>query len=326
MTHESASMKAVVYSDYGGPEVLTLVEKDRPEPSQNQVLIRVQAAGINPVDARLRSGEMKWLLPGGFPRVPGYDVAGVVEKAGAQSQFQTGQRVLAFLDNVYGGGYAEYAVGTHSSVVAIPESMSFAEAAALPLAGSTALQSLRDHGHLQRGMSVLVNGASGGVGAFGVQIAVADGGVVTGVASQENESFVRSLGAAEFIDYGQQDFTKLNQKWDLIFDAAGKSSFSRARHVLSKDGTYVSTEPSLRGLAVSLATRLLKKQGRVMLARSRRDDLSELVRLWSRGQLKINVAETFPLADASAAHEKIESGGFCGKIVLDLSPNGGIMH
>ncbi len=319
-------MKAVVYKDYGGPEVLELIDKDRPAPARDEVLIRVHAAGINPVDARLRSGEMKWLLPGGFPRIPGYDVAGVIEQVGSQTNFQVGQRVLAFLDHVYGGGYAEYAVCTSTSVVEIPDSMSFEKAAALPLAGSTALQSLRDYGHLKNGMSVLVNGASGGVGALAVQIAVADGAVVTGVASEANEDFVRSLGAAEFIDYGRQDFTQRDQTWDLVFDAAGKSSYNDARKVLSKDGTYVSTEPSLRGLVVSLATFPLEKQGRVMLARSRQEDLTELVGLWSRGQLEIHVAETFPLSRASDAHEKIENGGFCGKIVLDVASEPGIMQ
>ncbi|MCG6155927.1 NAD(P)-dependent alcohol dehydrogenase [Rubinisphaera margarita] len=312
-------MRAVVYKDYGGPEVLELVERERPQPARDEVLIRVAAAGINPVDARLRSGEMKWLLPGGFPRIPGYDVAGVIEQVGSQANFQVGQRVLAFLDHVYGGGYAEYAVCTHSSVVEIPDSMTFDEAAALPLAGSTALQSLREYGHLKSGMTVLVNGASGGVGSLAVQIAVADGAVVTGVASSDHEDFVRSLGAAEFIDYRRHEFTSLKQSWDLVFDAAGKSSFKASRPVLAKDGTYVSTEPSLRGLVVSLTTLPLEKQGRVMLARSRKEDLSELVRLSVEGHLKIHVADSIPLSQASDAHAKIEKGGFCGKIVLNVS-------
>lgn len=313
-------MRAIVYRDYGDPGVLEFAERPDPSPAQDEVLIRVAAAGVNPVDARMRSGELKGLLPGGFPRIPGYDVAGEVIGGGDGSPFRNGDRVLAYLDHVYGGAYAELAVCTFSSVALLPDGLTYDEAAALPLAGSTALQSLRDHGHIEEGDRVLVNGASGGVGSFAVQIAAAYGARVTGVSSGRNEEFVRSLGAAEFIDYQQEDFTSSQQCWDLIFDAAGKSSFTAARKVLAPDGRFVSTEPSLRGLAISLVTWPLSRQGRVMLARSRDKDLQELLRLFSAGQLKITVARTFALEEAAEAHRTIESGGFCGKLVLRVAP------
>eukprot|EP00913_Durusdinium_trenchii_P010917 g10246.t1 len=230
---------------------------------------------------------MKGLLPGGFPRIPGYDVAGVVETQSARSTLPRGTRVLAFLDHFYGGGYAEFATCAHSSVIAIPDSMPFEEAAALPLAGSTALQSLRDEAELKKGDRVLINGATGGVGAFAVQIAVAREATVTAVASGKHEEFARSLGAAEFIDYEKQDFATSGQQWNVIFDAAGQKSFHEVKDALASDGTYVSTEPSLRGLLVTMMTWPMKKQGKVMLARSRDEDLRELLGLYTEGQLKI---------------------------------------
>ncbi|WP_339750072.1 NAD(P)-dependent alcohol dehydrogenase [uncultured Rubinisphaera sp.] len=310
-------MQAITYKDYGSHSVLTLSEVSRPQPARDEVLIRVVAASVNPIDARLRSGEMRWMLPGGFPRIPGYDVAGVIEEVGKECSFQPGNRVLAFLDHMYGGGYAEYAVCSSSSVVSIPDEMSFEEASALPLAGSTALQSLRDYGHLKSGDRVLINGASGGVGAFAVQIAVARGAKVTAVASGKHEEFVRSLGATNFIDYTKEEFSKSNRQWELIFDAAGKSSFAEVKDVLSDKGHFVSTEPSLRGLVMSLITWPFDKQANVMLAQSREKDLKELVRLWSACQLKVTIEETFSLSEAAKAHHRIESDSFCGKLVLN---------
>lgn len=309
-------MRAIIYRDYGDPSVLKATTLERPTPAADEVLIRVEAAGVNPIDARMRSGEIKWILPGGFPRIPGYDVAGVVEAAGNKSVLKPGTRVLAFLDSVYGGAYAEYATCTHTSAVEIPVEMPFEEAAAIPLAASTALQSLRDHGHLASGQDVLITGASGGVGAFAVQIAVADGAQVTGVASAPHEDFVRSLGATDFIDYRQHNFTELDRKWDLVFDAAGKTSFVDVKRVLKPEGNFVSTEPSLMGLVVSLVTWPMSQHGKVMLARSRDKDLKELIRLYKSGQMKVTVAETFPLEEAARAHWKIEKDSFCGKIVI----------
>ena len=316
------TMPAVIYEDYGDPSVLKLSTIDTPGFDDNDVVVLVKAAGVNPVDARLRQGELRMLLPGGFPRVPGYDVAGLVVKPGRQSSFVPGDRVLGFLRSPFGGGYAEYAACDADTFAKIPGSMSFLEAAALPLAGSTALQSLRYHGHLKAGHRVLINGASGGVGAFAVQIAKADGAHVTAVASGKNEGFVRSLGADEFIDYHDTNFTSLGQSWDLIFDAAGKSSYSQCRVVLEQHGRFVSTEPSAAGLLMSALTLPLSKKGRVMLAKSQRADLAQLIGLYEQEKLKIHVDQVFPLASAEAAHERLEQGGGRGKLVIDVTGDG----
>lgn len=311
-------MQAVTYDRYGGPEVLDLIETATCRPSPNELLIRVEHASVNPIDARMRRGEMKWMLPGGFPRIPGYDVAGVVVAAPGWSRFSIGERVMAFLRHLYGGGYAQYATCSPRSAAAIPDAMPSDQAAAIPLAGSTALQSLCRHGDLESGHRVLINGASGGVGCFAVQIAASAGAEVTGVASGENEPFVRSLGASSFIDYHQTDFTTTGQHWDLIFDAAGKTSFEAVKGCLSPHGRFVSTEPSVRGLMTSLFTAPMAKRGRIMLATSRSSDLQTLVAMYQRGALKVVLDQVLPLREAAEAHRRIESGGTRGKLVLEV--------
>jgi len=310
------NMRAIVYREYGGPEVLQLVETKTPFPDPKKVIIRVEASGVNPIDYRVRAGEARYVLPGGFPRVPGYDVAGTIVFAPGESGFYSGDRVMAFLDDKYGGGYAEYARCDPNSVAKIPDNMSMEHAAAIPLAATTALQSLRDHGKLKEKNRVLINGASGGVGAFAVQIAKAYGALVTGVASGENESFVTSLGVDEFIDYEKVDFTRTGQTWDLVFDAAGKSGYLDARDVMTKHSHYVSTEPNLLGAVMSVLTKLSSKHGTVMLATPSRDDLRELVQLYTEERMKVTIDHLFPLDQAREAHQRIENGVDRGKIVL----------
>jgi NADPH2:quinone reductase len=309
-------MRAMVYERYGDPGCLQLADIQAPWRLPGSVVIRVHAAGVNPIDARLRRGEAKWLLPGGFPRVPGYDVAGQIADTAGDTGLQVGDRVLAFLDKLYGGGYAEYAKCSVAVVAKIPDAMSYEEAAAIPLAGSTALQGLRNKGKISQGDHVLINGASGGVGAFAVQIAKAYGADVTGVASEEQRDFVLKLGADDFIDYQHQDFAESGRKWDLVLDAAGKRNFRNVRPVLHRGGRYVTTEPSLRAMAASLLSRLSSKRSSMMLVRSKGDDLAELVRLYQSDQLRVTLADVIPLELAEKAHRQLEAGGHRGKYVL----------
>ena len=264
---DDLTMTAFVYDDYGDANVLHAAAMPIPERQAEQLLISVKASSVNPIDYRLRSGEMKGLLPFGFPRIPGYDVAGTVIACGSGVPFNRGDRVMAFLDQTRGGACAEFAVCGINVAAKIPDAMSYEDAAAIPLAGTTALQSLRDHGKIAAGKRVLINGASGGVGAFAVQIAKAYDTHVTAVASGDNETFCMDLGADQFYDYEQVDFTKSVEKWDLIFDAAGKSGYFDARDVLSEKGRYVSTEPDVKGMLMTLLTWPLSKSGKVMLAK-----------------------------------------------------------
>ncbi|MGV3485871.1 MAG: NAD(P)-dependent alcohol dehydrogenase [Planctomycetaceae bacterium] len=311
-------MSAVAYHEYGDPEVLEPILAATPKPGADQALIRVRAASVNPIDYRMRKGELRWVLPGGFPRIPGYDIAGEVVSCAAHASVSVGDRVFAFLDNPYGGGYAEYAACTLSCLAKMPEGMSYEQAAAIPLAASTALQSLRDHGSIQPGNRVLINGASGGVGAFAIQIAKSFDTHVTAVASGKHEDYVHSLGADEFIDRLRTDFTKSHERWDLIFDAAGKSSFLAASQVLNPGGHYVSTEPSVWGAILSAASVILPKHARVMLARPRATDLRDLAMRFSQRQLLVEINEVLPLDEAAKAHRQLEQGIGRGKLVLQI--------
>jgi len=311
-------MAAIQYFDYGDPDVLEPVMAKTPSASPGHPLIRVHATSVNPIDYRIRKGEIRWLMPGGFPRIPGFDVAGVIADCEPESRWKIGDRVMAFLDNRFGGAYAEYATCDADCIAKIPDLMTFNEAASMPLAGTTALQSLRDHADLKAGDRVLINGASGGVGIFAVQIAKAMGAHVTAVASGAHKDFLKSLGADEFIDYQNTKFAESSQRWNIVFDVAGKSSYQQSVAVLSDHGHFVSTEPSLSGLVMSVMTRLLPKQGRVMLAKPRGDDLAILCEKYQLGKLRTVFDSVMKLDDAAKAHRKIQTGVEHGKIVLEV--------
>ncbi|MEM6366245.1 MAG: NAD(P)-dependent alcohol dehydrogenase [Planctomycetota bacterium] len=310
------TMRAMVYDDYGDAGVLRPAEVDIPKRLPGQVFIRVYASSVNPIDDRLRNGEMRGLLPGGFPRVPGYDVAGVVVNAAGDTRLQVGDRVMAFLDHARGGASAEYAVAAIDVTAKIPDSMSFKTAAAIPLAGTTAIQCLRHHGEIECGDRVLINGASGGVGMFAVQIAKADGAHVTAVASAANRDFCLSIGADEFVDYEAYDFTRCDRKWDIILDVAGKASYFDARRVMAKDSRYVTTEPDAKGVMMTLLTWPFSRSGKAMLAKPKAADLRSLIDLWSQGKLQVAIDSQFALEELTAAHRRVQQGVDHGKVVV----------
>jgi len=314
-------MRAVVYDDYGEAEVLHLADLPMPRRDSGEILIEVRASSVNPIDYRLRNGEIKALLLGGFPRVPGYDVAGIVVECPDDSPFTPGDRVIAFLDHTRGGALAEYATCSADVAAKLPDSMPLEEAAAIPLAGTTALQSLRDHGELKSGQHVLINGASGGVGMFAVQIAKSFGCQVDAVASGDNEEFCRSLGADSFYDYEKVDFSDSSRRWDLVFDAAGKSGYCDARSVLNDGGRYVSTEPDVKGMLMTVLTWPLSKSGTVMLAKPCGGDLRELLKLYEACQLQVTIDSNYPLEEAADAHRRVETGVDRGKVVVIVSPS-----
>lgn len=314
--HSTGTMRAMVYDDYGDASVLHETKVELPCRSAGQLLIEVSASSVNPIDYRLRSGEMKGLLPGGFPRIPGYDVAGVVVYSDSESDFRAGDRVMAFLDSIRGGACAHYAACSERVVAKLPNDMPMEIAAAIPLAGTTALQSLRDHGKMKSGHRVLINGASGGVGAFAIQIAKASGCDVAAVASDDNRQFCLKLGADQFIDYQSKDFTQATQKWDIVFDAAGKSGYCDARDVLNEGGRYVSTEPDVKGMLMTVLTWPLSKSGTVMLAKPNGDDLRELIALYEAGRLHVTIDRRYRLAELAEAHRRVETGVDRGKVVV----------
>ena len=320
-------MKAAAIDGYGGSERLTV--RDLPEPGppgSGQVLLRVRAAGVNPIDRKIRNGSMRLLLPARFPLVLGYDVAGEVVEIGPEvTRFQPGDAGFGGVDVIrQGGSYAELALARESALAPKPQALSFEEAAAVPMAALTALQALRDKGELAAGEKVLVNGASGGVGHFAVQIAAALGARVTAVASAKSFDFVRSLGADEVIDYEEENFAGREQTWDVIFDAVSNHTYADCEAVLARDGgIYVATLGGPK-LMISIGLTALgglfgqRRRARLILGKYRAEDLAVLARMVEQRKLRPEIQEVFPLEEIRKAHELSESGHVRGKIVARI--------
>jgi NADPH:quinone reductase-like Zn-dependent oxidoreductase len=316
-------MKAAVIDGYGGSERLVVREVETPRPGPGQVLLRVRATSVNPIDWKLRSGQLRLVKRVRFPAILGFDAAGEVAEIGPEvSRFAPGDTVYALLDSP--GGYAEYAVVRESSLAPKPEVLSFEEAAALPLAGLTALQALRDLGQLVPREKLLVNGAGGGVGHLAVQIGAALGAEVTGVASGGNQSLVLAMGAERAIDYEEIDFTGEDAAYDVIFDAVGNRSFDDCAAVLSaQGGIYVSTHVGPRLFLWSLLTRLgglvgQRRQARIILTHPSGEDLAVLSRMVEIGKLRPAIGRAYLLEDIRRAHEASETGHARGKIVVRI--------
>ena len=323
-------MRAIVARGHGGPKVLRTEQVERPEARGKKVLIEVRAAGVNPVDWRIRRGELRplsFLLP---HRVPGRDVAGVVVELGDEVRgFEVGGRVFVMLDGASGGGYAEYAVAGEGAVAPMPENLSFEEAAGVPLAALTAVQAIRDAlrevtrnaphacdtGQLER-RRVLINGASGGVGTFAVQFAKISGAEVTAVCKAESAALARELGAAHVVDYKEEDFARHQERYDVIFDVVGNRSFGDCKRALRPAGVYVTTEPGARNFLSQVATIPAHKKARVVLVKPSGEDLSLLKQLFEAGRLRVVLDSVYPLEEAAGAHAHGETGHTRGKIVL----------
>ncbi len=311
-------MTAATISKYGKPSVFQLEQLPVPQVNPDQVLIRVCAASINPIDYRIRQGQLKVILPAKFPLTLGYDISGEVVAIGSDvrdGRLSIGDEVFSFSDNRHGGGYAEYVAVGSKVVVAKPKNLTHAEAAAIPLAATTALQSLRDLAEVRPGHRVLINGASGGVGHFAVQLANKLGGKVTGVCSHSNREFVLGLGAVRVIDYNVDDFTKQDVKYDIILDAVAKSSYRRCRRVLKSGGVYITTVPSAASFLFR-ATSWFGRKCRIVLARPNQADLITLQEAAENELMLPTIFETFPLAEVARAHEVSEGHHVRGKLVL----------
>lgn len=314
-------MQAAYFLQYGPADVLQYGELPTPTIKANQILVRVRASSVNPVDWKVRQGEFKLLTGFKFPKIPGRDVAGEVAAVGANViRFAPGDRVYGLPNDGVGGANAEYAVLAESVAAFIPEKLSFEEAAAVPLAALTALQALRDKGQLLSGDRVLINGASGGVGSFAVQIAKALGaGEVTGVCGPDNQELVRGLGADRVLNHKEHDFTKDLSRYDIVFDAAGKSSFAASKEALRRNGRYITTTPDPAGLlADGTAAAFSTKTMHVLLAKESGSDLA-LISAWLQaGTIRPVIDKTFPLREIAEAHRYNEQGHAAGKIVLTV--------
>jgi len=324
-------MKAIVIDRYGTPDVLRLAEVDKPTPGDEQVLVRVKASSVNPFDWHFLTGEPKLFRPafGGLKkpkhRILGADFAGVVEEVGsAVSQFAPGDEVYGLTD---GGAHAEYLLATQKIMAPKPEGLTFEEAAAIPLAGVTALQALRDKGTVGPGMKVLINGASGGVGTFAVQIAKDMGAEVTGVCSTRNLDLVGALGAHHVIDYTAEDFTRSDRRYDFILDNVGNRSVTAYRRSLTPRGTYLAShgQPEHHWLGplwfiarMAAANLFTHKKLAMFVASQSADDLRYLAGMAETGTLKPVVDRVFPLAEVPDAFRYLETWHARGKVVVSI--------
>ena len=316
-------MKAAVIEGYGAADRFEVREVEKPAPGPGQLLVRVRAVSVNPLDWKMRSGRMRWMKPARFPLILGYDVAGEVEAIGAEvSHFAPGDAVYAY--SAQGGGYAEHALVEERAAAPKPASLSFEEAAAVPVAALTALQALRDKGELAEGERLLVNGGAGGVGHFAVQIGKSLGARVTAVASGRNQDFLREIGADRAIDYEQEDFTKDDEDHHVVFDTVGKTSFRECDLILEeKGGVYVTTSFSpeilVQGM-VSLVGGLFGpvRRARAVMIRPSGQDLAFLGRLIDTGRLRPHVEEVFRLERIADAHVYSEEGHVRGKLVVRI--------
>ena len=308
-------MKAVRIHRYGGAEVLSYEDMPMPEHGPGELLVRVHAAGVNPIDWKIREGHYRMLIRFELPTVLGWDVSGVVEKVGAQvSGFRPGDEIFARPDIKRGGTYAEYVAIRASDAARKPKSIDHVHAAAVPLAGLTAWQALFDKAGLKEGQRVLVHAAAGGVGHFAVQLAKWKGAFVAGTASGRNEALLRSLGADRVVDYARERFEDVVAPVDVVLDTMGGDTGRRSWKILKRSGTLV----SVLDIAAPLKGALRMKRGRFLLIEPNAAELAQIAALIDAGRVKPLVENVFPLAGARRAHELSQTGRVRGKIVLQV--------
>jgi NADPH:quinone reductase-like Zn-dependent oxidoreductase len=328
-------MKAIVYEGFGSSDILRYQDVEKPTPRENEVLIKVRAASVNPLDWKLMKGgplPVRVLLGLGKPKIrrPGVDVAGEVEAVGRSvTQFKPG-------DEVFGtcvGAFAEYATSASAfglkSVLAIkPANVTFEQAASAPVAALTALQGLRDKGRIQPGQKVLINGAAGGVGTFAVQMARLFGAHVTGVCSTGNIDMIRSMGADRVIDYTQADFTQSGERYDIILDCIGNRSLSACRRVLNSKGiiVLVGAPDRATGIVARVIGALVwslfgTKKMVFFIARINKEDLTTVGEFMAAGKVRPVIYKRYRLSEASEAFRYVEKGHARGKVVIILECN-----
>ncbi|HEX8280835.1 MAG TPA: NADP-dependent oxidoreductase [Chthoniobacterales bacterium] len=313
MPEDTDMMSAIVVRAFGGPEVLTYEAAPRPVPADDEILIRVIAAGVNPVDAKIRTGMFARMIGTKLPMIPGMDVSGIVAKTGANvTKFKEGDPVYACLSLERQGAYAQYAVAKENEASPKPKGITHEAAASMPVAAASAWQALVEIAKLSSGQTVLIHGGSGGVGSFAIQIAKARGAKVIATASAGNQQFLKELGADQTIDYNATKFEDVVKNVDVVLDSVAGETLKRSYGVVKKGGIIVSLlEPPDKA---ELDARGIR--GTAFLVSPNTGLLGELTELVEAKKLKAVVTKVFPLAEAAKAHEAIETGHTRGKIVL----------
>jgi NADPH:quinone reductase-like Zn-dependent oxidoreductase len=321
------TVKAVVYEKYGSPDVLEYREVEEPTVMEDDILVKIHASSMNAVDwhirsgtpfmARLMGGSAKTLFMKPKFRILGADFAGKIESVGKNvEQFKVDDDVFG-MANV--GAHAEYICVSEKDTVLKPDNMTYEQAAAVPTAGFMALQGLRDKGNIQSGQRILINGASGGVGTFAVQIAKSFGTELTGVCSTRNLELVKSIGADEVIDYTKEDFTKTGQSYDLIFDVVAKSSFLKCKNSLKSEGIYVTTVFGLRPILRKFWTSMTSRKKMIpYIGKPNKEDVIFVRDLIEAGKVTPIIDRVYPLKDVAEAHRYVEKGHARGKVIIKI--------
>lgn len=321
-------MKAVRIHEFGGPEVLKIEDVDRPVPAADEILVKVYASGVNPVDWVIRQGSndaMRSFLT--LPLILGWDAAGIVEETGSDvTGFQKGDAVYGLPNFPGDGSYAEYCVAKASQFAGKPKSISFNEAAGVPLAGLTAWTAMFEYGKLQPGQRILIQGASGGVGSFAVQFAKAKGAYVIGTASASNLDYLKQLGADEVIDYRSQKFDELVRDVDVVLDASPlRDNTERLKSVtvLKEGGIFVSVNTDFPfDDAVLAALEKKRAKGELVANQPKQEFLTEIARLIDEGKVTVVVSKVYPLEQVADAHRESETWHVRGKLVLEIRKEG----
>src|SRR5436189_253870 len=311
---EKPMMKAVVAHEYGAPEVLKFEEVPRPEPKEDEALVRVIASGVNPADPLTLSGKYAREFGTRLPLIPGYDIAGIVEKTGAKvRKLKAGDAIYGY--PTFGGGWAEYVIVSEGEIAAKPASLNFTEAAAVPMGALTAWQALVDTAQVQPGQIILIHGGSGGVGSFAVQIAKARGARVIATASTANQDLLKQLGADVAIDYTKTRFEEIAKDTDAVLDPVGKETLARSYDVVKKGGIVMSLVA--RPDPVELEKRGIR--GAAISVHPDAEDLAEIAHLIDAGKIKPGGTHVLPMSEAIAAQQQAATHHTRGKLVLRIA-------
>lgn len=317
-------MKAAYYNTFGDIETLKVGERPLPEPADDEVRVKVLASAVNPIDWKMRKGMLKWLVKKHLPIITGADFCGVIDKAAKDTpRFKQGDVVIGQTSGLTGGASAEYCIVKQNQIILKPEKMGVEEAAGLSLAAQTSYQALIDSAYLKEGQSILIIGASGGIGQMAIQIAKAHGALVTAVCSQKNHELVKQLGADAVIDYHQTNVRETNQQYDVIYDCVGADTPKTCQRILNKTGVFLSPAPSGKTLLPLLWGILKHKLSQspkvtIVLLKSSYSKLAALIDLVNQDKLKVIVDKIFSLDKIKQAHAYSESQRARGKIIIQI--------
>lgn len=314
-------MLSIQINAFGSPDVLQLLEVPKPTPKSGQVLVKVQYAAINPKDAMVRKGKLRLFSGSKFPQGLGHDFSGIIEESN-NTRYKIGDRVFGMTNTWKTSAYSQYIVVPETEITLMPANMPFDQAAAISLAALTALQALRNLGHLKKGQRVCINGAAGGVGSFAIQIAKNLGASVTAISSEPNFALCQALGADSFMDYtiGLPRAIATEQRFDIFFDVYGNQTLSSIGNLLTDRGLLITTIPSIANVLHTLRTFLWPwgRNAELVVVKSKAKDLALLADWYKAGKLRAVIEKTFELANAIEAHQAIETKRTRGKIVLKI--------